>query len=329
MPQTLLATAVNFALAARDDGWLELLPVGAVNGRDGRSWNNHAPAIVIGNIIANGVDLPIDINHSTEIKAPRGEESPAQGWIKATAENFRVENGMLLGKPEWNSPDDNPVTRKEYRYTSPVIDYDPNTLDVYAITSIGLTNDPNLRLAALNSRSTPTTEDATMLKDLLAALGLPENTPRETALNAIQQLKTDKATAANAANNPPLDKFVPRSDYDTALNRASSAEQKLREAEAAKTENAIETAINAALTAGKITPATVDYHKAQCRTDGGMDRFNAFVAAQPVNPAATATDLNNQQPGGLATALNAEDKQVAKLLGMTDAEFANAKGAQA
>ena len=37
--------------------------------------------------------------------------------------------------------------------------------------------------------------------------------------------------------------------------------------------------IEAALGAGKITPATVEYHKASCRQDGGLERFRDFVKA--------------------------------------------------
>ena len=151
------------------------------------------------------------------------------------------------------------------------------------------------------------------LKALLKALGLPETATIEQALNAIGALKTDLATALNRAETPSLDKFVPRADYDTVVARANNAEQKLAEQKKAELETAINAEIDAALKAGKITPATKDYHVATCREAGGLDRFKAFVAAAPV--IAATSDLDGKKPPEGDAALNAEQKQIADLFG--------------
>ena len=59
--------------------WIQLLPLGpAVEGRDGRAWTmSDADAVVA----ASELPLVLDWEHATEIKAPKGDEAPAAGWI--------------------------------------------------------------------------------------------------------------------------------------------------------------------------------------------------------------------------------------------------------
>lgn len=162
------------------------------------------------------------------------------------------------------------------------------------------------------------------LAALLAALGLASTASFEDALNHITKIKGDLTVALNAANSPPLDKFVPKGDYDLALNRATEAEGKLAAQAKETLETAINSEIDAALQAGKITPATKDYHIAQCRQEGGLERFKAFVAAAPSVAGATGLD-GKQLPH--ETALNAEAAQVAAMFGNT-AEDLKKYGAQ-
>lgn len=152
-----------------------------------------------------------------------------------------------------------------------------------------------------------------MLKALLAKLGLTETVTEEQALNAVGKLQSDLQTALNRAETPSLDKFVPRADYDTALNRATVAEQKLKAQEDAAMETAINAEIDTALKSGKITPATVEYHRANCRQEGGLERFKAFVAAAPAIGDASGLDGKMADQGGKA--LNAEQAQIAAMFG--------------
>lgn len=154
------------------------------------------------------------------------------------------------------------------------------------------------------------------LDQLLAALGLPAGTSFAAALNHISAMKIDLATAINHASQPPLDKFVPKADYDLALNRATEAEGKLSTVQNHILDTAINAEIGTALKAGKITPATKDYHIAQCRMEGGLDRFKAFCQAAPT--VAADSNLDTKRPGdGETTALNAEEAQVAAMFGNT------------
>ncbi|WP_444667131.1 phage protease [Cereibacter changlensis] len=95
----------------------------------------------------HGADLPVDFEHATQIKGGRGEPAPAVGWIKAV----EARNGALWGRVDWNTDGANAVASRAYRYPSPVFRFDPATKAVLAMVSAGLTNNPNLHLAALNA----------------------------------------------------------------------------------------------------------------------------------------------------------------------------------
>ncbi|ATW23280.1 hypothetical protein BJP44_09815 [Candidatus Williamhamiltonella defendens] len=60
--------------------WVELIPFGEqITGRDGRSWVNDHPQGGVDAFQANQADLPIDIEHATELKAPRA--IPPLQWV--------------------------------------------------------------------------------------------------------------------------------------------------------------------------------------------------------------------------------------------------------
>jgi phage I-like protein len=307
-----LCMALNFELAA--DGvapeWIELLPAGQIiTGRDGRTWINDQPEIILQSFAADGKDLPIDWEHSSELKAPGGDQAPAAGWGK---ELQIREGGAIWCRVEWTPKGTESIANKEYRYLSPVFRYEIESRRIFRLTSCGLTNQPNLFLNALNSAINKEDHNMT-LPELLAALGLPATATFQDALNQIARNKADHATALNQAQNPSLDKFVPRADYDTALNRASTAETELKKITDTQLETAINTEIDQALKDGKITPATKEYHVAQCRQTGGLDRFKEFVKASPVIAGDTGLDNKDLDKGGKA--LNAEELKVASMFG--------------
>lgn len=291
--------------------WVALVPAGEVNGRDGRAWINDIPDAVIAAFDESGLDIPVDFEHATELKAPKGEQAPATGWVK----ELQSRGGELWGRVEWTARGREAVSSKEYRYLSPVIVFDRATNRIVRLTSVGLTNRPNLHLPALNRQQQQ--EEVSMNQEqfaaLLRALGLAPNATAEQALNQVTALSGDLAAALNRAGQPSLDKFVPRVDYELALNRASTAEQKLTAIQEHILDTAINAEIDTALKAGKITPATVEYHKAQCRMEGGLDRFKAFCQAAPT--VAEESVLSGKKPGDTDTALNAEEAKVAAMFG--------------
>jgi phage I-like protein len=318
-----LIAALNIELPG--DGsvpdWVQLIPAGIeIKGRDGRKWLNDHPESILAAFAAEGKDLPIDWEHASELKAVNGDEAPAAGWMKA----LEMRGGEIWARVEWTPKATDQIKNKEYRYLSPVFIYEKASGRIVRITSGGLTNQPNLYLAALNQENIDENllrkEKETMnLAELLAALGLAATTTFEEAMNHVRKLKSDLATALNRAESPSLDKFVPRGDYDKALERATNAETALANKAKADLETAINTEIDAALKAGKITPATKDYHMAQCRSEGGLDRFKTFVAAAPV--IGDPSKLDGKKPDGDGGSIDETQRAINAMCGIDEETY--------
>lgn len=316
--------ALNTDLSATvSDGkapeWVELIPPGPnVTGRDGRQWlfDEQAGMLVQSSFLGRAVDLPIDWEHATQHRASKGESAPAAGWIK----QLELRNGALWGLVDWTPRGSEQVINREYRFLSPVFDFDPDTTRIARLVSAGLTNTPNFLLTALNQETMENTP-VKLSPAVLAALGLPETATEEQAIAAAAQLK---ATAqATNTEQPNLAQFVPRADYDALFVRATNAEQAHATQKKAEHDKQVDAAITSATQAGKITPSTVEYHRAMCQDEEGLNRFKEFVTAAPV--VAAASDLGERKPDHLKTALNAEEQEVAKLLGMSEADFIKGK----
>lgn len=307
--------ALNVELPAGElPEWVELLPAGEmVMGRDGRTWRNSNPHGVVEQFVARNVDLVIDWEHASEHRAPNGQDAPAAGWVKELA----VREGAVWGRVEWTEKAAEQLQRKEYRYLSPVFLFTRDENQIVRLSSAGLTNQPNLALKALNQQTHQ--EDFPVWKDLLKKLGLPEDATEAQAITALNQVQADLETAKNREATPSLDKYVPRADFDQAQTRAANAEQTLKTLKKEREDEAIDTAINQALEDGKIAPATVDYHKAQCRTEGGLERFKTFVESAPAITGDSG--LDGRKTPGADMALNSETLKIAGMMGNSEEDL--------
>lgn len=317
--KTLIALNVDLSDLSSIEGqapeWIELIPTGpTITGRDGRTWlfDELAQQLVLGAFTERAIDMVMDWEHATEVAAPKGEPAPAAAWI----DRLELRGGALWGHVAWTPRAGEQVVAREYRFISPVFDYDDASRRILRMVSVGLTNKPNLVLTALNHEQSETPKLAIPLA-LAASLGLDATATDEQAVAAVNQLKA----TATARNNeqPSLDRFVPRQDYDQAVSRATNAEQALATRKADEHKAVVDAEIEAALKAGKITPATADYHRAACSEQAGLDRFRDFVKAAP--SVADPSSLDNRKPDGTSTALNAEEKRIASLMGQSDEDF--------
>lgn len=286
--------------------WLPLVPAGHHFGRDGRNYVAD-PEAVLQRFAAEAIDIPVDYEHASELRAKRGEEAPAAGWVK----QLEAREGAIWGRVEWNRRAADMIREREYRFYSPalLIDHSDTPARVVGLSSVGLTNKPNFDVPALNHQQP---EKAMLDAAIRQALGLKDEATADDAVAAITTLKSDRDVALHRAETPSLDKFVPRGDYAIALNRAETAEAALADERKRQADAEIGAAIDAAVEAKKITPASVEYHRAQCATEGGLERFKAFV--DQATPLVGDTDLGTRQPEK-STQLNAEQAHVAKLLG--------------
>jgi len=269
------ARARNVALPAEPPEWVELLPPGPdIVGQDGRSWTLKNPDRPVKIFQRRQTPLVIDWEHATEVRAPAGQDAPAAAWVT----ELEIRDGAVWGRAEWTERAAQQIRAREYRYLSPVFLYEKDSREIIALDSAGLTNRPNLPLTALNREEAP---PMTLPSALLAALSLPDTASEADAVAAVSRLCGDLATARNRAETPPLEKFVPRADYDGALARAANAENRLREIETAQRQTKIDGLIDGALKNGQIVPATRDYYVAMCRTEGGVEAFEKFLQLAP------------------------------------------------
>lgn len=196
------AIAMNMELAGgAAPEWVELIPAGPiVRGRDGRVWTfdeEGMESILV--FFEEGTTLnpaPIDWEHATETRAPEGKEAPAAGWI----DQLEDRGGALWGHVDWTPRAKAQIEAKEYRSLSPVF-YFTKDGHIRALKSVGLTNNPNLHLTALNRGGLPNLEDHKMDPKLLALckrIGLdPASATPELLDSAVAELESDLATARN------------------------------------------------------------------------------------------------------------------------------------
>lgn len=317
--KTLQRAVLGLAINMQGEGLperIDLLPAGErIVGRDGRTWYNPDPHGIVRLMNESGVDLVLDYEHATELRAPKGETAPAAAWLN----DLRVEEDgrITAAVNRWTPAGEQAVRNQEYRYISPVLLYYPKDKRIVKFGSVGLTNKPNLPLAALNHEQ----QEATMLKQILQKLGLSEDATEEAALNAIDSLHNDLQSALNSAAAPPLEKFVPRAEYESALNRATTAEAAIAQVTETQRETEIVAAVNQALQEGKITPAGKDYYLAMCRQENGLEQFRTFVATAPKIVASSGLD-GKAAVDTCQKALNADQLAIMQAFGNTVEDMA-------
>jgi phage I-like protein len=136
------------------------------------------------------------------------------------------------------------------------------------------------------------------------------------------KLKSTEQELANARSaNPSLDKFVPRSDHDAVVAKCKALEKEKGDVEKAAFQKEVDVEIDAAMKAGKVTPATKDFYVAACSTKEGLDKFKEFVKAATSigNPSRLETD-----PPPVPTSdarMSAEEEKIAASFGMTREDY--------
>jgi phage I-like protein len=302
-----------------------LVPAGkTIAGRDGRAWKNPNPRALAERSLARLPKLPIDINHSTDLAAPKGGESPAAGWI--TSLNADA-TGAIYGDVEWTPRGEAAMTNKEYGFISPVF-FSNSAGEINSILRAGLTNSPNLGLPALNSEQKNNNDmEVPMKKELCAALGLPETATDTELIAAVttvaaQKQKVEMNAAQGAGNTVDLAVYAPRAEVNAALTRAVAAEQQLVELNAAALKKEAEGEVDAAIKAGKIPPKLKGWYVDTCSTKEGVEKFKAVVADMPALIDGKVQVPDTPPPAAAGNvSLNSEDAAMVKAMGYTTEEY--------
>jgi len=325
-PATAPAAGEGPAAAAAPE-WIELLPAGVFYGRDGRGpFRLNDPAAVIASTISTQMNagLPIDYDHATDFGAPEGRPAPAAGWIR----ELEVRGGALWGRVEWTARAADSIVAREYRYVSPVFQFDPNDGAVTRLLRAGLTNNPNLHLTAIAASRTAAAawKDERMEfpnQELRELLNLDADAGVAEVVARVRELRADrdaKASASGAHAHDPAH-YVAVAEFERALTELNALRAERARERAQHT-------VEAAIRAGKIVPAQREWAIAYCAADARG--FQAFAAKQPSivggNLGLGGEPPAERRAGG---ALNAAELAICAQLGLKHSEFIRRKRGRA
>ena len=309
--------------------WIELLPAGVFYGRDGRGpFRLDDPTAVIASTTAMQMNagIPIDYDHATDFGAPEGRPAPAAGWIR----ELEVRDGAVWGRVEWTARAASSIVAREYRYVSPVFQFDPKDGTVTRLLRAGLTNNPNLHLTAIAASHTTAAENETRdermefptqeLRDLLNLDGdasVADLVAKVRELRAAADAASSQSTSTHA-HDPAH--YVAIAEFERALTELNALKAERARERAAHT-------VEDAIRAGKIVPAQREWAIAYCAADARG--FQAFAAKQPSiigeNLGLSGTPPADRRAG----MLNAAELAICAQLGLKHSEFVNRKRGRA
>jgi Mu-like prophage I protein len=238
--------------------WITVFPeLGAFTCRDGRKFTVDAEAL-IAVFIADGVELPIDINHATDWAM--GERADAVAWIK----ELRVHNAQLQARVEWLAEGKALLAAKSYKYQSPSFYQDKGNVTrlkgVSLVNSPAIANQPALASAAHHPNPEPTP-----MKSIALALGLVEAASEVECLTALKDRLTNS---------------VSKQLHDETLAQLSATSTELADIKKANRDEKVDRLVEEALSAKKITPAEKDHYVALCSTDDGLVAVEKLLDAK-------------------------------------------------
>jgi hypothetical protein len=232
--QTAFETTVcEIAKTASPPNEILLSPWGQVRSDKGDFLiDGQAAESIIEALARQGVDVPIDWEHHSlggQYASPDGK-ALAAGWI--TSLHARPGLG-LFARVTWTPQAVGILSRREYRYISPVLIVRTSDRRALQLHSAALTNKPaivGMEAVVNKNQITSQNQGRSMYEKLLTKLrelvGLgPESD--EAAVLAMLQEEIGQAQSANSAGGVNLTQFVARADHEAVCARAGRAEQEL------------------------------------------------------------------------------------------------------
>jgi len=279
--------------------WVQLFPAGpAIVTRDGRHYRIDDAARLVAVFQGDAIDLPVDVNHATEIRAAKGEEAEPVGWIKEIA----VRAGLLCARVEWLEKGKALLAAKAYRYVSPAFWHDPDGA-VTRLKSLALVASPALPAMPALAVAQDAQPSEPSMKSIALALGLAEAADEASCLSALTKLKGE--TVAKAV-------------HDETVATLAATKTTLETLQASTRKAKVDAMIESALKAKKILPAQKDHYIGLCSTDAGLAQVEQLIAATPAQLAASGLDDRSAEPGdhkdpvALAAAGTAYQKKLAE-----------------
>jgi len=250
-----LAAALPADADAAPPEWIAVFPkIGPIETRDGRRFTIDAPALVA-RFNADGVHLPVDINHATHHAAATGARADAVGWIT----QLEVRDGALMGKVDWLDAGRAALAARAYKFISPDFFHTADKVTTW-LRSVALVTAPALaNQKALAGALAP---EIPKMEKLAAALGV------------VADASEDALVAALGAG------FVEKKVHDAALAQLAATSTELAEIKASARKARVDALIEGALAEKKILPAEKEHYVQLCATDAGFDSVRSLLAAR-------------------------------------------------
>ena len=326
--------------------WIQLLPAGKCKTRDGRApWINKDPEKIVRAFQSFGMELPGDFEHQSMAGKEKTGPVGASGWI----DKMEVRGaGEIWGRVKWTEQSADLIAKREYRYISPVFDYDPNTREIVNLVSFALTNNPNLYLRAVATQEGATKMPGLKEKLVKAMNDMAENAEDEAVKESIAKCMADHfgdgeapkkedegggeaprkpvapqeeltaKPAENARQSAAVDlsKYVPMSQFNALSDKVTAQENEMKGA-----------LIDAAVAEGRITsgPAREDYaqmsqHLTRAELKAKLDRLPKVFAG---NTSRTAPPVIT--PEVAAQTLTDSELAMCSAFGRSPVEYATLK----
>ncbi|MEX3688865.1 phage protease [Paraburkholderia sp. BR14263] len=324
-PTSTALAALTVEITDRTGRAIQLLPAGHFSARDGRpasiaackEWvcGPQEAAALVALAAQQTNPMVIDYEHQTLNSQTNGQPAPAAGWFRNL--EWRDGQGLFATDVEWTPAAAKAIADREYRYISPVFEFDPQTGAALRMRMAALTNDPGLdgmqavALSALASRLSLNKQEPQMkelLQAVLKALGLNEQTPEPQAIAALNTLlakaqsdaaqvtaltaeKTNNeaqiAALTASAGNPDPSKFVPVSVVTGMQTQLAALTTQIAGRE-------VDEIVTAALANGQLLPALEGWARELGNSD--VAALKTFVSTAPKIAALTGTQTNGRAP---------------------------------
>lgn len=319
-----------------------LAPAGEFRARDGRptgvkAWRQDAESaarLIAGAEAAVG-DFVIDYEHQTLHAEQNGQPAPAAGWYKKL--EWREADGLYAVDVRWTPKARAHIEAGEYRYISPVLQYDKKTGVVLAVLMAALTNYPALDghsdlavRAAAKFQTTTQEEENVDRKQLIAMLGLADDAGDEQIQAALTALQAKAAAAdqkdteiaglkASASGKPDPAKYVPVATFEALKVEVAALK-------ATQTTTAVEALVKKGLEDGKLLPVQEAWAKEL--GDKDIAALTSYLEKTPAIAALKGSQTDGKPPkhdGG--DGLSAEELAVCKNLNVSPEEYTKANKA--
>lgn len=261
--------------------WVTVFPqLGSIQCRDGRNYIIDADKL-IAQFASDGIDIPVDLNHSTE---DNNKQPTILGWIKELRKNSEA----LEARVEWLDSGIETLAGRQYRYVSPSFWADKSSGAATRMKALALVAAPALSnqpaLASAENAETLSINQENSMKSIAVALGLSENATEPECLAALTKNKESS---------------VPKDAHEATLAQLSATSSELQQLKADIRKGKVEAVIEGALKEKKLLPAEKDHFLSLCSTDDGLDTVQKLLSARsPVlQPTSTEGQPQNSDPG--------------------------------